>query len=130
MSQEAESSAEATQTRPLDEDLAREVLQSAEVLRPLRLLPIGKEARWTKQDADFIAHARERNLLVSYVENPKSKGSASRRRYPRYSRATTLREALELGATTKDIQHDYRRGFIVSLLATLALSCVPWATPG
>ena len=112
VSQEAESSAEATQTRPLDEDLAREVLQSAEVLRPLRLLPIGKEARWTKQDADFIAHARERNLLVSYVENPKSKGSASRRRYHRYSRATTLREALELGATTKDIQHDYRRGFI------------------
>jgi hypothetical protein len=102
----------ARSTRPLDEDLAREVLRSAEVLRPLRLLPIGKEAKWTKQDADFLSHARERDLLISYVENPKSKGSASRLRYHRYSRATNLREALELGATTRDIQHDYRRGFI------------------
>ena len=111
--EEAESGSEESHiVRPLDEDLAMEVLRSAEVLRPLRLLPVGKEARWTKQDADFLAHARERNLPVSYVENPKSKGSASRLRYHRYSRATTLREALELGATTKDIQHDYRRGFI------------------
>ena len=101
-----------TQPRPLDEDLAREVLRSAEILRPLRLLPVGKEAKWTKEDADFLSHARERGLPISYVENPKSKGSASRLRYHRYSRATTLLEALELGATTKDIQHDYRRGFI------------------
>ena len=112
VAQEEESGVEATQMRPLDGDLAQEVLRPAEVLRPLRLLPIGKEAKWTKQDADFIAHARERDLLISYVENPKSHGSASRLRYHRYSRASTLREALELGATTKDIQHDYRRGFI------------------
>ena len=82
------------------------------MLHPLRLLPIGKEAKWIKQDSDFIAHARERDLLISYVEKHKSHGSASRLRYHRYSRASTLREALELGATTKYIQHDYRRGFI------------------
>ena len=35
-----------------------------------------------------------------------------RLRYHRNSRATTLLEALELEATTKDIQLDYRRGFI------------------
>ena len=69
--EEAESGSEESHiVRPLDEDLAMEVLRSAEVLRPLRLLPVGKEARWTKQDADFLAHARERNLPVSYVEKP------------------------------------------------------------
>ena len=46
------------------------------------------------------------------MENPKSKGSASRLRYHRYSRAETLLEALELGATEQDIKHDYSRGFI------------------
>ena len=75
--QEADDGAQATQTRPLDEDLAREALRSAEVLRPLRLLPVGKEAKWTKQDTNFLSHARERSLLISYVEKPKSKGSAS-----------------------------------------------------
>ena len=103
---------ESVRAKPPDEEMAREVLRSSQILRPLRLLPVGKEAVWTKDDAEFLAHARERNLMVSYVENPKSKGSASRLRYHRYSRATTLLEALELGATTKDIQHDYRRGFI------------------
>ena len=42
----------------------------------------------------------------------KSKGSASRLCYHLYSRAETLREALELWATVKDIRHDYRRAFI------------------
>ena len=46
------------------------------------------------------------------MENPKSKGLASRLRYHHYSRAGTLREALEHGATEQDIKHDYRRGFI------------------
>ena len=51
-------------------------------------------------------------MQISYVENTKSKGSASRLRYHRYSRAGALREALELGATEQDIKHDYRRGSI------------------
>ena len=99
----ADGGAQTTQPRPLDEDMARDVLRSAEVLCPLRLLPVGKEAKWTKQDADFLSHAREQGLQISYVENPKSRGSASRLPYHRYSRATILLEALELGATTKDI---------------------------
>ena len=51
-------------------------------------------------------------MQVSYVENPKSKGPASRLRYFRNSRAETLREAQELGATEQGIKNDYRRGFI------------------
>ena len=62
--QEADGGVQATQPRPLDEDLAREVLRSAEILRPLRLLPVGKEAKWTKEDADFLSHARERGLPI------------------------------------------------------------------
>ena len=104
---------EIQETRKAEKEVkAHEALRLSEQLRPLRLLPIGKEAVWTKADADFLKHAREENLQISYVENPKSKGSASRLRYHRYSRAETLREALELGATEQDIKHDYRRGFI------------------
>ena len=104
---------EIQETRKAEKEVkAHEALRLSEQLRPLRLLPIGKEAVWTKADADFLKHAREENLQISYVENPKSKGSASRLRYHRYSRAETLREALELGATVQDIKHDYRRGFI------------------
>ena len=40
-------------TRALDSARARNVLRSAEMLRPLRLLPVSKEAKWTKEDADF-----------------------------------------------------------------------------
>ena len=29
--------------KPLDEEMAREVLRSSQILRPLRLLPVGKE---------------------------------------------------------------------------------------
>ena len=41
--QEAKSGSEATQTRPLDENMSREVLRSEEVLRLLRLLPVVKK---------------------------------------------------------------------------------------
>ena len=97
------------QLRPrkaLNEVRAHETFRLSEQLRPLRLLPVEKEAVWTKADADFLKFAREENLQISYVENPKSKDSASRLRYHRYSRAETLLEASELGATEQDIKHD------------------------
>ena len=43
--QEADGGVQAAQTRPLDDDWAREVLRLAEVLHPLQLLPVGKEAK-------------------------------------------------------------------------------------
>ena len=72
---------------------ALEALRLPEQLRPLRLLPVGMEAVWTKAAADFLKRAREDNLKIGYVENPKSKGSASRLRYHRYSRAWALHKA-------------------------------------
>lgn len=89
-----------------------EALRMSEQLRPLRLLPVGKKAVWTMAGADFFKSVREENLQISYVENPKSKGYASRLRYHRYSRAGALREVLDLGATEQDFEQDYRRGFI------------------
>ena len=60
----------------------------------------------------FLKNARENDLQISYVKNPKSKGSASRLRYHRYSCAETFREAIKFGAAKQGIKHDYRRGFI------------------
>jgi hypothetical protein len=91
---------------------ARGILRSAEVLRPLRLLPVGREARWTKDDADFVKHAFDNDIPSAFVPNPKRRSTTSFRRYLKYSPATTLREALELGASMDDIRWDYRRGFI------------------
>ena len=56
--------------KALNEVKAHEALRLSEQLRPLRLLPVGKEAVWTKADADFLKHARKENLQISYVETP------------------------------------------------------------
>ena len=96
----------------LNELKTLDAFRLSEQLRQLRLPPIDKKALWTKPDAGFLDHVREENLAICYVENPKSKGSASRLPYRRVSRAGALREALKFGVTVKDIRHDYRRGFI------------------
>ena len=98
--------------RTLDAARARELMNSAELLRPLRLLPVGKEATWTKDDADFMEHAMSHDLPVAFIPNPKRKGTPSFRRYLKYSPATSLRQALELGASMDDIRWDYRRAFM------------------
>ena len=51
------------QLRP-NEVTAHEALRLSEQLRPLRHLPVGKEAVWTKADADFLKHARKENLQI------------------------------------------------------------------
>jgi hypothetical protein len=56
---------------------AREILRSAQLLRPLRLLPVGKEAKWTKDDADFVKHALDHDVPVAFVPNPKRRGTTS-----------------------------------------------------
>ena len=46
--------------------------------------------------------------------NPKKPGSASHRRYESYKHARTRGEFLELGGPAADLNHDAKRGFVVS----------------
>lgn len=98
--------------RALDAARARRILTSADLLRPLRLLPLGTEAKWTVDDAKFFDHAMTLNLPIAFVPNPKRKGTTSHRRYMKYSTAKTLRQALSLGASLDDLKWDYRRAYI------------------
>jgi hypothetical protein len=93
-------------------ELARKILRSSEILRPTRLVPAGKEMALTLEDEEFIAHAKNLDIPVSFVPNPKRRGTSSYRNYHKYSKAETLREALELGASSADIRWDYSRAFI------------------
>ena len=93
-------------------DRARQLLRTSEVLRPVRLLPVGVESLYTVDDAKFLRHARAFDIPVSYAPNPKRAKTIAARRYDKYSKATTLRGALELGASQGDLLWDYRRAFI------------------
>jgi hypothetical protein len=44
--------------------------------------------------------------------NPKSAGTLCAARYDRYMEATTVSEALRLGATKKDVRYDFSKGFL------------------
>jgi hypothetical protein len=83
------------------------------MLRPLRLLAIGKEQLYTPEDQAFLEYAKVRNIpLVFQAPCPKNASSAAGRRYMKYMHATSFREAIELGATLDDFRWDYRRGWI------------------
>uniref|UniRef100_A0A7S1KW40 Uncharacterized protein n=1 Tax=Alexandrium catenella TaxID=2925 RepID=A0A7S1KW40_ALECA len=49
---------------------------------------------------------------ISYRPHAKSPGSKSHLRYEKYSKATTVREALEIGSFPQDWCWDYERGYI------------------
>eukprot|EP00928_Gymnodinium_smaydae_P089813 TRINITY_DN73716_c0_g1_i1.p1 TRINITY_DN73716_c0_g1~~TRINITY_DN73716_c0_g1_i1.p1 ORF type:complete len:166 (-),score=40.89 TRINITY_DN73716_c0_g1_i1:168-665(-) len=69
--------------------------------------PTGKKSKVSgdRPDADDA---------IKYVqENPKRAGTPAYDRYEKYKSATTKNEALSLGATTADILHDWKKGFIV-----------------
>jgi hypothetical protein len=92
-------------------DLVHSRLTEGVVLRPLRLLPIGKEAPFTEADSAFLDFALRSHIPVEYYQ-PCPKSKLSRERYLKYMLASTLTEALELGATKADLRFDYRRGYI------------------
>ena len=49
---------------------------------------------------------------LTYVANPKRKGSKAHARYEAYETATTVAEALELGATKADLKYDSEHEFV------------------
>ena len=50
-------------------------------------------------------------LIRSQACNPKQCGTAAWERYEKYKVATTVGDALQLGATVVDIKHDLKRCF-------------------
>jgi hypothetical protein len=83
------------------------------MLRPLRLTPAKVPVSRTPEDDAFLDYALLRNIPAVFQSPcPKNQGSDSGRRYAKYMRANTLREALELGASQSDILWDYERAFI------------------
>jgi hypothetical protein len=100
--------------RSLLAEHGRERLRQGVLLRPLRLLPVGREAPFEVSDQQFFEYMERVKAPIVYLDPcpKKQKGSACRRRYLRYMSATTLTEALELGSTRDDLRHDYRRGYI------------------
>mmetsp|Transcript_37940 Transcript_37940/g.76675 ORF Transcript_37940/g.76675 Transcript_37940/m.76675 type:complete len:1384 (-) Transcript_37940:372-4523(-) len=91
---------------------ARNSLQSASILRPLRLLPVGTKVPFSVEDQKFINHIMDIEAPISFIANPKRRGTLSHLRYRRYMMTTNIREATELGATRDDLRWDHQHGFI------------------
>jgi hypothetical protein len=67
----------------------------------------------TPEDDAFINFLLLHNIPAVFLSPcPKNKESESGRRYLKYMRATTLRQALELGASRSDLNWDFERAFI------------------
>jgi hypothetical protein len=95
--------------------------------RPLRLLPIGQIEKDTAEFKDFRKQALENDFMIKLIDNPKQQGKASWERYNQYQLAGTLRELIELSATSNnpaerqrqiqkahaDITNDAIRGYIL-----------------
>ena len=91
----------------------RGLVQDNVILRPLRLMPVGTNITLRDADKRFISYSLGNDLPVVFQQPcPKKRLTPSRDRYLMYMQATTLREALSLGALMNDIKWDYAHGFI------------------
>ena len=91
----------------------RGLVQDNVILRPLRLIPVGTKITLRDADKHFISYALGNDLPIVFLQPcPKKRITPSRDRYLLYMQATTLREALNLGAFMDDIKWDYAHGFI------------------
>ena len=99
----------------------QEVLDAVDMRRPLRLTAVGTVQTRSSSDKKFLKMARLHDFAIEYVQdNPKVKGDAKRhpegkeswRLYEKFKKATTIKEALALGATTNRMHDDYEKGFI------------------
>jgi len=63
--------------------------------------------------SEVIRKATDRNTKVEFKGSPKRRGTKSFDRWSRYSSATTVSQAISLGATAADIRHDYEHGLML-----------------
>ena len=70
--------------------------------RPLRVKPVGSRENDTDAFKKFRKVAYEKDFPIRFIErNPKKVGSKSYDRWRKYSQATTLRQIVELSATSR-----------------------------
>ena len=89
--------------------------------RPLRLSAVGVVQPRSTRDKKFIKLARVNDFEIVYLQNnPKVKGDAKKfpegkiswKLYERFKKGTTIKGAIELGATMDRINDDYEHGYI------------------
>ena len=83
-------------------------------IRPVRTVRIGKRSQLTPEEKRFLQRAQQLDTMCVFQSPcPKKGTSPSRTRYLRYMKASTIRQALSLGAKPADIIWDFERGWIV-----------------
>ena len=100
---------------------AQDVLEAVDMRRPLRLSAVGVVQPRSTRDKKFIKLARVNDFEIVYLQNnPKVKGDAKKfpegkvswKLYERFKKGTTIKGAIELGATMDRINDDYEHGYI------------------
>jgi len=100
-------------SRSVAAERAKRLAQHEVMLRPVRLLAVGKEQPYTPEDRAFLEYVKVTNSpLLFQSPCPKKTTTACDRRYLKYRHAKSFREAIELGASAEDFLWDYRRGWI------------------
>ncbi len=99
--------------RALEAERQRKDALNGVLLRPVRLLAIGKEQSFTSEDKAFLDYSTKVNAPCLFKSPcPKRPSSESGRRYLKYMHAKTISEAYALGATRDDVIWDYKRAWI------------------
>ena len=92
---------------------ARRALNESNNMRPVRTVRLGKRSPSTPEEKRFLQRAQKlETMCVFQSPCPKKGASPSRTRYLRYMKASTLNQALSLGAKLADIMWDFERGWI------------------
>jgi len=94
-------------------DLHGEPADQTYIRRPVRTTGRGVRSRRTAADNEFLRLAALEDFTIEFVPNPKTPGSLSYDRYEGYKAATTIDEAIALGASRDDIRWDYELGYIM-----------------
>jgi hypothetical protein len=97
-------------SRSVTAERAKRLAQQDVMLRPVRLLAVGKEQPYTSEDRAFLEYVKVMNSpLLFQSPCPKNTSKPCGRRYLKYMHAKSFREAVELGASSADFLWDYRR---------------------
>ena len=91
-----------------------ETIESSGVVRPLRLLPVGREEEYTDEHKLFFKNADKFDYpCIMMQQCPKRSGSDSAARYLKSMSGTTIKQIKLLGSTSADVLQNFLRGYII-----------------